>query len=112
MVYCPATGRDCSRCEADVCEKQRTGEHITLRDSPQALDSVPPDSYRDRFTSEERITSSLRLQSVAPVYRAMIGILALIPPFWRGIVVSIVCFIFGFLAYKSAPELVSWIRSK
>lgn len=84
----------------------------TLRDTPRAKDPIDDSDYGNRFSETERITANLRLQSIAPVYRAVIGVLAFIPPNWRAPVVCFVCGIIGFLAAKAVPQLIEWIRSK
>lgn len=84
----------------------------TLRDSPRAKDPIDDSDYGNRFTETERITANLRLRSIAPVYRAFIGVLAFIPPNWRGPVFCFVFAILGFLAAKAGPQLIEWIRSK
>ncbi len=83
-------------------------EPTTLRETPLAKD----DDYSNRFTDEERITQNLRLRSIAPVYRAFIGIIAFLPPAWRGPMACLVFAIIGFLAARMAPQLASWIASQ
>lgn len=83
----------------------------TLRDSPRAKE-IDDSDYGNRFTSEERITANLRLRSIAPAYRAFLGMLAFIPAGWRGPLACLIFAILGFLAAQVTPQLVEWIRSK
>ncbi len=74
-----------------------------------------PDDYedeRDRFTQDERITANLRLRSISPGGRFLLGALAFIPPPWRGPIALVAIAVAGFLAAHMIPELVSWIRTK
>jgi|SRR6478752_4933476 len=94
---------------------ERADDPDTLRETPK---SKKRDSYVDdydfgnRFTSEERITSSLRLRSIAPVYRAFIGFIAFIPSAWRGPIAALLFVILGFLASQVTPQIVEWMKAK
>ncbi len=66
----------------------------------------------ERFSDEERITANLRLQSINPVGRTFLGVLALIPPNWRGPVVMVFMAIIGFLVGSKAPAFVKWLENK
>lgn len=66
----------------------------------------------ERFDESERITSNLRLQSISPAGRTLLGALALIPPKWRGPVVLFAFALIGFLVGSKAPALIRWIESK
>ena len=64
----------------------------------------------DRFTEDERTTANaLRLQSISPTGRTLLGFFAFIPPKWRGPVAIIALLIFGYLALK-LPSLVDWFK--
>lgn len=66
----------------------------------------------DRFSDEERITANLRLQSINPLGRTFLGVIALVPPSWRGPVLMFAMAIIGFLMGVKAPALIKWLESK
>jgi hypothetical protein len=63
----------------------------------------------DKFTEEERITANLRLRSVSPTSRTLLGLFAFVPPPWRGPLALVVVLVLALLAYK-LPAFVSWLR--
>ena len=65
----------------------------------------------DRFSEQERITANLRLRSLPAAQRTLLGLLALIPPKWRGPLALLVVAVFGALAGRAVPSLVDWLRS-
>lgn len=69
--------------------------------------SEKPDS--DGFTKEERITANLRLRSVSPLSRTLLGFFAFVPSKWRG-ALAIVVVILIFLAALKIPALIDWVK--
>lgn len=66
----------------------------------------------DRFSDEERITANLRLRSINPLGSTFLGIIALVPPNWRGPVLMFAMALIGFLMGSKAPALIKWLESK
>ncbi len=66
----------------------------------------------DRFSDEERITANLRLQSISPIGRTVLGIIALVPPNWRGPVLMALMTLIGFLVGSKAPALIHWLENR
>jgi hypothetical protein len=69
--------------------------------------SEPP--TKDGFSKEESITANLRLRSVSPMSRTLLGFFAFIPSLWRGPVAIVIIIILGFLALK-IPALIDWVK--
>lgn len=65
----------------------------------------------DDFTDEERTTANLRLQSVSPAGRTLLGFFAFIPPAWRGPVAIVALCLIAYLILKGGPPAISWLRS-
>lgn len=65
----------------------------------------------DRFSEDERITANLRLRSVSPTGRTLLGFFAFIPPAWRGPVAIIFGAIGGFLLSKvPVGSIIAWAK--
>ncbi len=67
------------------------------------------DEKDPKFTEEERITANLRLRSVSPTSRTLLGLFAFVPPPWRGPLALVVVIVLALLTYK-LPSFVNWIR--
>lgn len=67
------------------------------------------DSDGPRFEKEERVTANLRLRSISPRGRFLLGVLAFIPRAWRGPVAIVTLGLLGYLAIKAGPLLLHWI---
>lgn len=70
-----------------------------------------PDSDREGFTEHERITANLRLRSVSPASRTLLGLFAFIPPAWRGPVAIVALLLISYLAIHFGPGAFKWIHS-
>lgn len=66
----------------------------------------------DRFADEERITKNLRLgsNSVPAANRTLLGILAFLPPGWRGPVICLGMVIVGYLIGSNTPNIINWLK--
>jgi hypothetical protein len=70
------------------------------------------DDDKERFSEEERTTANLRLQSISPAGRTILGVIAFLPRNWRGPVLLFAMAILGFLVATKGPALIHWIGSK
>lgn len=71
----------------------------------------PNDDSEPGFTEQERITANLRLRSISPGSRFLLGALAFVSPRWRGPVVIVCILVIGYLVLRVGPELVKWIKN-
>lgn len=64
----------------------------------------------DRFTDEERITANLRLRSVSPAGRTLLGFFAFIPPAWRGPVAIVAIVLITYVIVRGGPAAFQWLK--
>lgn len=70
----------------------------------------PIDESEPGFTEEERITANLRLRSISPGSRFLLGALAFISRSWRGPVVIVTILVLAYLIVRVGPQVVQWVR--
>lgn len=70
------------------------------------------DSEDDKFSEEERITANLRLRSVSPGGRTLLGFFVFIPPVWRGPVAIVVVLVVAYLVAKIGPAAFHWVKER
>jgi hypothetical protein len=75
------------------------------------MGSENPNDDSDRFGEDERITANLRLRSVSPTGRTLLGFFAMIPAAWRGVVAIFFGALIGYLVFRIGPELIKWIQN-
>lgn len=71
---------------------------------------MPDDKDDEGFSDEERITANLRLRSVSPAGRTMLGFFIFIPPPWRGPVIIVAISLLTYLLVKAGPAAIQWVR--
>jgi ferric-dicitrate binding protein FerR (iron transport regulator) len=74
--------------------------------------SVPPSD--PGFEERERITANLRFRSLPAAQRTLLGLVALVPPRQRGLLLGLLLFVLGVLAALAArswgPSLVDLVK--
>lgn len=63
------------------------------------------------FEERERITANLRFRSLPAAQRTLLGLVALVPPRQRGLLVGLAVFVLGALVALAGPALVDWLRA-
>ena len=67
------------------------------------------DSDGPKFDADERVTANLRLRSISPRGRFLLGAFAFIPHKWRGPIALGILALIGYLAIMLGPALFRWI---
>jgi hypothetical protein len=68
----------------------------------------PPEN--DKFSDDESITANLRLRSVSPGGRTLLGFFVFIPPIWRGPVAIVTIVVLAYLLVKVGPAAFHWVK--
>lgn len=70
-----------------------------------------PVKPEDDFSEEERITANLRLRSVSPGSRTLLGFFWGIPASWRGPVAIVAILVLAYLLVKVGPAAFNWVKT-